>query len=208
VWWNFVHFPAILQQKYCSQKMQNGRHLKFIPIFKTQNKLIMAAENDFLSTNDFTNDKLPSSLNVLTILTFIGSGIGLIGSVYSYFTADKNYKTMQDTLSSGKLDEAPAVVKNMVSADTLPMYQKMAENKTPILLITLLSLALCIYGAIQMRKRKKQGFPVYVAGEVLPFVGTLVFVGTMAFKGFGLLSIIIPILFIILYAVNRKHLVN
>ena len=115
----------------------------------------MAAENDFLSTNDFTNDKLPSSLNVLTILTFIGSGIGLIGSVYSYFTADKNYKTMQDTLSSGKLDEAPAVVKNMVSADTLPMYQKMAENKTPILLITLLSLALCIYGAIQMRKRKK-----------------------------------------------------
>ena len=168
----------------------------------------MASENDFLSTNDFTKDKLPSSLNVLTILTFIGSAIGFIGSVWSFFTAEKTYKSMQDTLSSGKLDEAPAWAKNMVSADTLPMYQKMAENKTPILLISLLSLALCIFGAIQMRKRKKQGFPVYVAGEVLPFVDTLVFVGTMAFKGFGLLSIIIPIIFIILYAVNRKHLVN
>lgn len=168
----------------------------------------MDNEKDVFSSADFTKVKLPGSINVLTILTFIGSGIGFIGSLYAYFTADTTLKTMQETINSHKLDDAPAMLKNMMGPDVLPMYQKMADNKLPILIINLLGIALCVYGAMQMRKLKKQGFPLYVVGELLPFVASIGFIGVMAFKGFGLLSLIVPIVFILLYAVNRKHLLN
>jgi len=168
----------------------------------------MPTENDMLSSGDFTKEKLPGSINVLTILTFIGSAIGLIGSIYSYASAEKNLKTMQETIGSGKLDEAPSWAKNMMSPDLIPMYQKMADNKLPILILNLAGIALCVYGAMQMRKLKKQGYMLYVAGELLPYVATLGFVGVMAFKGFGLLGLIVPLVFILLYTVNRKHLVN
>lgn len=168
----------------------------------------MATENDFLTSGDFTKEKLPGSINVLTILTFIGSAIGFIGSVYYFFSAEKSLKSMQDMVNSGKLNDAPEWAKNMVSADTITMYQKMADNKLPILLINLVGIALCVYGAMQMRKLKKQGYPLYVVGELLPYVATIGFVGTMAYKGFGLLGLIVPIVFILLYTVNKKYLIK
>lgn len=168
----------------------------------------MATENDVLSSDDFTKEKLPGSINVLTILTFIGSAIGFIGSIYYFFTAEKSLKSMQDLVSSGKMDDAPSVLKNMISADTITMYQKMADNKLPILIINLVGIALCVYGAIQMRKLKKQGYPLYLVGELLPYAATLGFVGTMAYKGFGLIGLIVPIIFILLYTVNRKYLIK
>ena len=160
------------------------------------------------SLNEFDKPKLPSSLNVLTILTIIGSVLGLISSCYSFFTSKQSYEKMKELMDSGKLDEAPKWAKGMMTPEMLEMTKKVYENKVPILVLSLVALALCLYGALEMRKLKKQGYMYWLIGEILPFATTVIFMGVAAFSGFGLLMALIPIVFIILYTVNRKYLVN
>ena len=76
------------------------------------------------SLNEFDKPKLPSSLNVLTILTIIGSVLGLISSCYSFFTAKKSYDTMKEALDSGKMDDAPKWARSMMSPEMLGMLKK------------------------------------------------------------------------------------
>ena len=159
------------------------------------------------SLTEFDKPKLPSSLNVLTILTIIGCSIGVISSVYSFVTAKKTYETMKETINSGKLDEAPKWARGMMTPEMLTMYRKMYENKVPILVLGLLALGLCFYGALEMRKMKKQGYTFWMVGEILPFATTVLFMGMGAFSGFGLLGALVPVIFIILYTVNKKYLV-
>ena len=160
------------------------------------------------SLNEFEKAKLPVSLNVLTILTFIGSALGFISAFYSFITAKKTYETMKETIEGGKMDDAPKWAKSWMSPEALNMYKKMYENKLPILILTLVATALCLYGAMEMRKMKKQGYTFWLIGELLPFGTTILFIGMTAFSGFGLLMALFPLIFIILYTVNKKYLVN
>ena len=79
--------------------------------------------------------------------------------------------------------------------------------KLPILILSLVALSLCLYGAIEMRKRKKQGYILWLIGEILPIGTSLLFIGMLSMKGIGLIGIFIPLLFIILYTVNKKDLI-
>jgi hypothetical protein len=122
-------------------------------------------------------------------------------------TAKKTYDTMKETIESGKMDNAPGWAKSMMSPEALVMYRKMFENRLPILILSLVATALCLYGALEMRKMKKQGYIFWLVGELLPLGTTLLFIGAAAFSGFGLLIVLIPLIFIILYTVNKKYLV-
>lgn len=147
---------------------------------------------------------LSSGLNVLTILTFIGCGIVLLSSIWTFSTADKSYDSIvkaQENMAS-----APAWVKGMMGPDMVEMAKKGKENKLPILLLNLVGAGLCLYGALEMRKLKKQGFILWLAGEVVPIISGFLFVGIGIFKGFSLIILLVPLLFIILYAVQRKNL--
>lgn len=148
---------------------------------------------------------LPSGLNVLTILTFIGCGIGFISSIWSFINADKAYKNIMD--AQDKIADAPAWAKKMMGPEMVDIARKSMENKLPILLLGLVATALCVYGALEMRKLKKQGFILWLAGEILPLVAGIIFIGTGMFNGFGLIALLFPVVFIILYAVQRKYLV-
>lgn len=148
---------------------------------------------------------LPTGLNVLTILTFIGCGIGLLGSFWSFTSAEKSYKTMVE--NQDKMADAPAWAKGMMGPGMLEVLRKSMENKIPILLLGVVAMALCLYGALEMRKLKKQGFILWVVGEILPIVTSLLFIGTGAFNHFGLIALLVPVVFIILYTVQRKYLI-
>lgn len=162
-----------------------------------------------LISNDFTQDnsKLPTGLNVLTILTIIGCIISILFGVYGYATAEKNYQKTKEMLEPGRMDGAPAMVKSMINEDMLALQQKMMDNKMPIMILTVVAAALCLYGAIEMRKRKKQGYILWLIGEVLPIATTIIFIGAAAYKGFGLFALAVPLVFIILYTVNKKDLI-
>jgi hypothetical protein len=161
--------------------------------------------NDLLEFNDGQKPTLPGSLNVLTILTFIGCGIGFIGAFWNYINAEKGYKDLLKAQEN--LAEAPAWAKKMMGPEMVEMARKSMENKLPIMLLTVVGTGLCLWGALEMRKLKKQGFMLWTVGEFLPIVGSAIFIGMGAFSGFTLFFYSFPIIFLILYAVNRKHLI-
>ncbi len=159
---------------------------------------------------DFTGEgkpKLAGGLNILTILTIIGSILGFVSAVYSFMTAKKSYEDLQKAMDNPDMANAPGWVKNMMSPEMLEVTRKMYENRMPIMVISLVGAALCLYGALEMRKLKKQGYLIWLVGEILPIVALLIFVGTAALSGFGLIGLIFPVIFIILYTVFRKDLV-
>jgi hypothetical protein len=165
---------------------------------------------DSLNATEFDKPKLPTGLNVLTILTFIGSGLQLLGLIFGFFNAKKTYDEkdkMLEQLNSGKL---PGWAKSMMpdAEHYSEMVTKNFENKLPIFILGLVAVALCVYGAVQMRQLKKQGFTFYLIGELLPFVSSALFVGMFMFSGIGFaFGVGLTVLFILLYVINRKHLI-
>ena len=153
--------------------------------------------------------KIPSGLNTLTILTFVGSAIGFLFTVYNFFNAKSGVQKMEDAINSPDFEKMPAFAKKMMSPEALELARKGAENVIPLTLIGLVGIALCVAGALQMRKLKAQGYVLYLIGEILPVISSLIFLGVAAFTGFaGILTICITVLFIILYTAQRKYLIN
>jgi hypothetical protein len=48
---------------------------------------------------------------------------------------------------------------------------------------------------------------LWLIGEIIPLIGTMLFLGAASLSGFGLIGIVFPIIFIILYTVYRKELI-
>ncbi len=164
---------------------------------------------DVLQFNEAGKPKLPTGLNVLTILTFIGCAIQLLASLWSFFTAKTSYDKIDQLSEQMNSDSMPGWAKSMMGdpETMVEMIRKTYENRIPIVLLSVVALALCFYGALQMRQLKKQGYLLYTIGELLPFLTQFLFIGAFAFAGFATyFSIAIAALFIILYTMQRKHL--
>lgn len=157
-------------------------------------------------------NKLPSGLNVLTILTFIGCATwptGLVAYVLQYFGAKKGLDAMEEMINSGKVDELPAFARSFYSPEMLEQSRIAYENRLPIFIIGLVSIALCFYGALQMRKLKKQGYLLYVIGQALPFIASIIFIGFSSVTStIALVFIGIVALFVLLYTMQRKYLIH
>lgn len=151
-------------------------------------------------------NKLPTGLNVLTILTFIGCAIALISGCMEFVNADKRLAEMQDLMNSGKLDKMPDFMKGMINEQTIELLKLQVANKVPMIIIGLLSTGLCFVGALQMRKQKMQGYYLWLIGEILPLIGAAIFISFAVFKGFGMIGLLFPLVFIILYTIHRKYL--
>jgi len=147
--------------------------------------------------------KRPETLNIISILTFIGSGITILLQLYSFAKAQSNYD--QIVQNQDKLDQLPGFLKRMMGSDPVGMARKTLETRTPMLILVVVAAALCIYGAMQMRQLKKIGFPIYIIGELLPFIAYYIFLGPMP-----IISLVFGLLinggFIIMYATQLKHL--
>lgn len=166
--------------------------------------------SDNLNMDDFQKKPLPGGLNALTILTYIGCVIAFLGAIWNFYNAKHAYDTRADVIEKMNSGTMPSWAKNMMPdmSHFEEMVTKAYENRIPILLLTLAATALCFIGATQMRKMKKQGFVLYTIGEILPFftsaffIGTFVLTGTFAYVGYA-----IALLFILLYAGQRKNMV-
>jgi hypothetical protein len=150
--------------------------------------------------------KMSDFLNVITILTFIGSGLAIVFSVLGFVNAQANYDKMLATRD--QLDKAPSFMKAFIGPDPVGAAQKNLDNKLPIFLIGMVSAILCIYGAVMMRKLKKTGFSIYLIGEiVLPFLSIFLFLGISLMGSLTIgIAIFFPLLFIIMYASQLKYM--
>jgi len=153
---------------------------------------------------DQQKNKLPTGLNVLTILTFIGCAYELYSNVSNYIKGRKAIEEMEK--AQEQLATAPSWAKKMMGPDMMEFITKSFENRIPLLIVGLIGTTLCIFGSLEMRKQKMQGYYMWLLGEVLPWVGVILFTGTILFKTFIVWFLILPIVFIILYTLQRKHL--
>ncbi|HEY8387166.1 MAG TPA: hypothetical protein VIK74_01115 [Parasegetibacter sp.] len=149
--------------------------------------------------------KLPTGLNVLTILTFIGSALQLLSIPF----------TKMGLKFSKQALENEAALENMSQADIDKMekgirtMELIVANSTALWIVYILGAALCVYGAIQMRKLKKDGYYIYCVGEVLPVIGAVLILGfaNTFVDGSSYFSVLgIPLLFIALYSIFLKHM--
>lgn len=147
--------------------------------------------------------KRPETLNVISILTFVGSGLAILGQIYNFFKARSTYDQLVQ--NQDKIDQLPEFAKKLMGSDPIGIARKTLENRMPMLILVIVASALCIYGALQMRQLKKVGFPIYVIGELLPFVAYYIFIGQMSV--FALVfSLLVAGAFIIMYATQLKHM--
>ncbi len=157
-----------------------------------------------METTSLEKKKLPGSIGTLTVLTFIGSGVGFIMYCMNYFRADKAVADMEAARDN---PDTPAFVKNMMTPEAIDQARLAAENKIPLFILNLVALGLCVAGAVQMRKLKKEGYIMWLIGELLPYITTIIFLGTASFTGIGFyIATGIVLLFIILYTTQYKHL--
>ena len=148
--------------------------------------------------------KIPSMLNVLTILTYVGNGLGIISAFYSYITAASNYDKIVQ--AQDKLDQAPGFLKSLMGPDPVGTAHRQLDNRLPLLLLNLVGCLLCFYGALQMRKLKKTGFSLYILGDIVGYA-TGIFIGFDVFATIGVgIAIAITLLFVILYATQLKYM--
>ena len=163
-------------------------------------------ENVNVENNQNGAGNRPTFLTVLCILTFIGSGLGVLGGILG-----------------------------LVGSSALATFTPIAGGSIIWAILGLSGSALCLFGAIQMWGLKKQGFMLYVVGSVIGVVISIVSAMTTtaavsvgremsdeyadvanAFGGavnaaawsgmiFGL---VITVAFVLMYNANRKHLVN
>lgn len=165
---------------------------------------------DIISSGDFDKPSLPSGLNVLTILTFIGSGIYTIFSLTGFLRANKTFEEKDKVIAQMNNVEMPGWIKSFMP--TPEYYEvivtKSYENKIPLLILGLVAIALCVYGAMEMRKLKKQGFLFYLIGQVLPFISSALFIGIFTVTEFGSIMLLsVSVLFILFYLTQKKHLI-
>ena len=165
---------------------------------------------DTLASHEFERPTLPTGLNVLTILTFIGCAFQLYSTITGFTGAQKNYETKEDVIAKMNGPEVPGFFKNMMpsAAQMEEIFTKSYENRVPLLILGLIAVGLCFVGAMQMRKLKKQGFLLYAIGQLLPFATSIMFIGAAAYSGtFVIIISAISLLFLLLYYFQRKHLV-
>jgi hypothetical protein len=150
--------------------------------------------------------KLPTGLNVLTILTLIMCAYELYSAFNNFLSGRKAIEKL--TEAQEKMGDAPGWVKKLAGPDVLMMMEKSLENKMPILIMALVAVALSVYGALEMRKLKKQGYILWLIGELLPVISVAIFIGSSFFKTIYVWMLIFPAIFILLYTMQRKHLVK
>ena len=158
---------------------------------------------EVLNFDEAVKPKLPTGLNVLTILTFVGCAWELYSTVNNFIGGKKALEEMEK--AQEKLAEAPAWARKLAGPEVQEMMLQSFNNKVPIFIIGLIAVTLCFYGALQMKKKKKEGYFLWLVGEILPFIGSVIFVPAL-FNTLFIYFSIFPLLFIILYTVQRKHL--
>ena len=155
----------------------------------------------------------PVFITILCILTFIGSGWGIVGGAIQYFTADKQAQAMAitqekasaDINKSHSQDAGTKMAEKMVNSMTSTFT---VENLKKAGLAAIIAAIFCLGGAVMMWKLKKTGYYLYIAGTLIgigsPF---LIYGGDNIMAIFSSLMVgLIGIVFVILYGVNLKHM--
>ncbi|TAL61473.1 MAG: hypothetical protein EPN85_04835 [Bacteroidetes bacterium] len=179
-----------------------------------------------METSPFTpgQSARPTFLKVVCILTFIGAGLVLL---FSSFGINSAFFQSPDEKATIREMTVEQVLKMNSDADEEYVYEVLLENEKyeqSNLINGMVFSLLSLIGALLMWRMKKTGFYLYVAGELVTYLVTLVLHGADGFKAginaasiwsssyesMAAASIVLiaafDIAFIAMYAMNLKHM--
>ncbi|MDX2046963.1 MAG: hypothetical protein SFU87_09255 [Chitinophagaceae bacterium] len=154
----------------------------------------------------------PTFLTVLCILTFIGSAWGIIGGISNYMNA-----SVASEIAGEAIDAAKEEIKAESDEPGSKVAEKMLSGVSSILdpaklrknaLFSIGASVLTLLGGLLMFQLKKTGFWVYLLGTFVGIIAPIVVYGANNLLSLGMSTFIgfFGILFVIMYAVNLKHM--
>jgi hypothetical protein len=153
----------------------------------------------------------PTLLTVICILSFIAGVWGLWGCIQSAFTDApqrefEEAKVAMDEAMAQVGDQGNEMVTKMMDS-AMVMAEKSVEKAVPMGYTNIALSLLSLVGVWLMWNLKKNGFWIYVVAAVGGLVVPMVFLGggLLTALGVGFMGLI-SVVFIILYAVNLKHM--
>jgi hypothetical protein len=132
-----------------------------------------------------TTKKRPTLVTVLCILSFIGSGLGVLVMLLFLVGAGS---------IMGFLSSVPGFGDAMADSG--------AGGGMIYLILNLILNAGTLFGAIMMWRMKKIGFWIYAGSYVVQFILPMIMIGGR----FSIFGLIIMAAFIVLYGINLKHM--
>lgn len=139
-------------------------------------------------------------LTVLCVLSFIGIGWGLASGLMNFNKdADEEMAKVQESME--QMGDSEMMGKIMEGTMT------MLEHQRELTIMGLICSAIALLGVIMMWQLKKKGFWIYTVAQALSLVGVFIILGVnfMSLMTIGIGGFF-SILFVILYAVNLKHM--
>lgn len=127
----------------------------------------------------------PDLLTVLCILTFIGSGLG----AFSNLVMSLSYDMIKEMAESGEM--------NFPGMD---IYLSLPRSFYVVSFVVMFA---SLFGALQMWKLRKFGFHVYTIAQLLLLLLPTIYMPRIEYP---FLNIFITATFVLLYAVNLKHM--
>lgn len=157
-----------------------------------------------------TTSQRPTFLTILCILSFLAGIWGIYGGIQSSFT-DKPLEDLEEARTEmenamDEMGEAPAMVADMMES-AMALAESTAVNAQNLGYVSIATSLLSLLGVWFMWNLRRMGFYIYVVASLLGLLLPFAFLGfsTVALIGLGF-GALITILFIVLYAVNLKHM--
>ena len=155
--------------------------------------------------------KRPTFITVLCILSLIGSGgFGLIQPLYQYATFDNTYPKQIEQIEKSieQLEDAGMDSGTFydMAVNGLIALEKTKENLAPMTAAHVIFALFSLLGVFLMFKLKKNGFYLYSVVNLFWMLVPVYFIGMEAGMLMLGMGAFVVILFIILYAVNLKHM--
>ncbi|MCB9179082.1 MAG: hypothetical protein H6590_06630 [Flavobacteriales bacterium] len=153
----------------------------------------------------------PTLLTILCILSFIFGAFGLYSGFSTAFTdqpkQDYEEAKVEMEKQMAEVQGPGAEMAQKMMDQALAMAEKQVENATPLGISGLLLSAISLLGVWMMWNLRKTGFWLYLVATIAGLIVPIVFLGAslMTFLGVGFMGVI-ALIFIILYAVNLKHM--
>jgi len=153
----------------------------------------------------------PTFITVLCILTFIGSGWGVISETTRYFTADSQAAAFSKVKEKANSDLQKNKKQNGDTKFAVKVVNSINASPEDIKKGAISNIAgslLCLAGAIMMWRLKRTGFYLYLAGILVSIISPFVIFGSGNFVAIisSLFIGFVGLIFVILYGVNLKYM--
>ncbi len=156
-----------------------------------------------------TKDR-PVFLTVICILSYVGLGLsilnGLAGAIFGRVATYLSPLVKSVMKEDVDLDTLPDAARRLVES-SFSIVNKALEYATTMSLLSAVLCIIALFGVINMWQLKKMGFYLYTGAKIFILLIPVIFLG---FNFFSFIAVTINglfvLLFIILYAVNLKHM--